>query len=337
MSMKNIAIVAGGDSSEYGISLKSAAGLYSFIDKSRYEACIVILRGQDWSACPEGIESSLRIPIDKNDFSYPYRGQQHCFDLAWITIHGTPGENGLLQGYFDLIGLPYSCCGVLPAALTFNKYVCNIYLNRFGLEIAPSVLLRKEDPIDTDRILAETGLPCFVKSNVGGSSFGTSKVKAAEDLPKAIELAFGEGNEVLVEGFLSGTELTNGCYKTTKGLVSLPVTEVVSKNEFFDYEAKYDPGKAEEITPARIPGSRRDEIQQTTARIYKLLDCKGVIRVDYIICDEKLYLLEVNTTPGMTATSFIPQQVKAAGMTMAEMMEQIIEDNLANTKISDHV
>ncbi len=337
MSMKKIAIVAGGDSSEYNISLKSAAGLYSFIDKTNYKTCIVVLRGKDWSACPEGIDSPLRIPMDKNDFSYSYQGQKNRFDLAWITIHGTPGENGLLQGYFDLIGLPYSCCGVLPAALTFNKYVCNRYLSQFGLRIAPSVLLRRNDPIDTNKIVAETGLPCFVKSNVGGSSFGTSKVKTASELPRAIELAYGEGKEVLVEGFLSGTELTNGCYKTTKGLVCLPVTEVISKNEFFDYEAKYDPGKAEEITPARIPVSVRDEIQQTTARIYKLLDCKGVIRVDYILCGSALFLLEVNTTPGMTATSFIPQQVKAAGMTMAEMMEQIIEDNLANTKISDHV
>jgi D-alanine-D-alanine ligase len=232
MSMKTIAIVAGGDSSEYGISLKSAAGLYSFIDKSNYKACIVILRDRDWSACPEGIDSTLRIPVDKNDFSYSYQGKKINFDLAWITIHGTPGENGLLQGYFDLIGLPYNCCGVLPAALTFNKYVCNRYLSQFGLRVAPSVLLRREDSIDASKILTETGLPCFVKSNVGGSSFGTSKVKKAAELPQAIELAFGEGNEVLVEGFLSGTELTNGCYKTTKGLVCLPLPKWSAKMNF---------------------------------------------------------------------------------------------------------
>ncbi len=337
MSMKAIAIVAGGDSSEYGISLKSAAGLYSFIDKTNYNTCIVILRGRDWSACPEGIDSPLRIPMDKNDFSYTYQGQKKGFDLAWITIHGTPGENGLLQGYFDMIGLPYSCCGVLPAALTFNKYACNRYLSQFDLKVAPSVLLKRGEPINTNKIVAETGLPCFVKPNLGGSSFGTSKIKMASELSRAIDLAYGECNEVLVEGFLPGTELTNGCYKTTKGLVCLPVTEVISKNEFFDYEAKYNADKAEEITPARIPESMRDEIQHTTARIYKLLDCKGIIRVDYILCGSALYLLEVNTTPGMTATSFIPQQVKAAGMTMTEVMEQIIEDVLFTTKTTDHV
>ena len=335
--MKTIAIVAGGDSSEYGISLKSARGLYTFIDKTSYNPCIVLMRGQEWSACPEGLDSTLRIAIDKNDFSFSHQGEKHRFDLAWITIHGTPGENGLLQGYFDLIGLPYSCCGVLAAALSFNKYVCNRYLSQFGLRVAPSVLLRKEDSIDTAKILSETGLPCFVKSNVGGSSFGTSKVKTAAELPRAIELAFGEGNEVLVEGFLPGTELTNGCYKTPGGLVCLPVTEVISQNEFFDYEAKYNAGKAEEITPARIPEALRKEVQQNTRLIYRLLDCKGVIRVDYIFCGETLYLLEVNTTPGMTPTSFIPQQIKAAGMSMAEMMDQIIRDNLVPSTSQDNV
>lgn len=335
--MKTIAIVAGGDSSEYGISLNSARGLYSFIDKANYRVWIVLIRGQEWSACPKGLDSELRIPIDKNHFGFSYQGQEHRFDLAWITIHGTPGENGLLQGYFDLIGLPYSCCGVLSAALTFNKFVCNRYLSQFGLHVAPSVLIRHDDPVDTDKILAETGLPCFVKSNVGGSSFGTSKVKAATELSRAIELAFGEGNEVLVEGFLKGTELTNGCYKSQNGLVCLPVTEVISKNEFFDYEAKYNIDKAEEITPARISDVLRDELQQSTQTIYRLLDCKGVIRVDYILCRQELYLLEVNTTPGMTPTSFIPQQVKVAGMSMAKLMEQIIEENIATHKTKAHV
>lgn len=337
MIMKTIAIVAGGDSSEYGISLKSAAGLYSFIDKTKYRPCIVIMRGRDWSACPEGVDSELRIPMDKNDFSYCFQDQKHSFDLAWITIHGKPGENGLLQGYFDMIGMPYSCCGVLPAALTFNKYVCNRYLSQFNIKVAPSVLIKKGGSIDQAAIIQAVGLPCFVKSNEGGSSFGVSKVKTIAELLPAIELAFGEGDEVLAESFLSGIELTNGCYKTSSGLITLPVTEVISKNEFFDYEAKYDPAKAEEITPARISDSMRKQIQQTTASIYDLLHCKGVIRADYILCGSELYLLEVNTTPGMTATSFIPQQVQAAGMSMATMMEQIIEDVLVSTKKSHHV
>lgn len=324
-----IAIVAGGDSSEYVVSLKSAAGLYSFLDKEKYAAFIVLLHGKEWHVCPEGLDSDQRVPIDRNDFSFDWKGQKQCFDFAWITIHGTPGENGLLQGYFDLIGLPYQCCGVLAAALTFDKYTCNHYLSGFGIRTAQSVLLRQPHEMDAKTILDTCGLPCFVKPNVGGSSFGTTKVKQADQLEAAIEAAFKEGESVIVESFLDGLELTSGCYKTKERCVCLPLTEVVSKNEFFDYEAKYTPECVEEITPARINDRLRDDIQACTARLYDLLGCRGIIRADYIVCRDGFYLLEVNTTPGMTSTSFIPQEVRANGQSMGEVMDEIIDDILS--------
>ena len=325
--MKKIAIVAGGDSSEYEVSLKSARGLYSFIDHQKYQVWIVILHGHDWQACPEGIDSQVSVPIDRNDFSFTWQGEKICFDLAWITIHGTPGENGILQGYFDLIGLPYQCCNVLAAALTFDKYTCNHYLGAFGVRTARSILLKRPEDFNKQEILRICGMPCFVKSNVGGSSFGTTKVKEAGQLKEAVDIAFREGPEVIVEAFLEGTEVTSGCYKTARRTVCLPLTEVVSHNEFFDYDAKYN-GEVEEITPARIPDAVRDEIQATTSRIYDLIGCQGIIRADYIICRDGIYLLEVNTTPGMTATSFIPQEVRANGQDMGDVMDEIITDIL---------
>ena len=323
--MKTIAIVAGGDSSEYEVSLRSAQGLYSFIDKEKYLPYIVVLRGKDWQAYPEGLESEARAVIDRNDFSFTYQGNKISFDLAWITIHGTPGENGCLQGYFDVIDMPYQCCGVLAAALTFDKFTCNHYLSQFGIKTAKSVLLKRPGQMKDEEILQACGLPCFVKSNVGGSSFGTTKVKEASQLEGAVAAAFCEGGSVIVESFLDGLELTSGCYKTKQHAVCLPLTEVQTENEFFDYEAKYQ-GKVEEITPARIPDDLRDQIQAQTSYIYDLLDCRGIIRADYIICKDGIYLLEVNTTPGMTATSFIPQEVRANGQTMAQVMDEIITD-----------
>ncbi len=332
--MKKIVIVAGGDSSEYEVSLRSAAGLYGFIDKSKYQPYVAVLHGDDWHVCPEWPESKSVAKIDRNDFSFTWNGEKTTFDMAWITIHGTPGENGRLQGYFELIGLPFSCCDTLAAALTFDKYTCNHYLNSFGIPTAKSVLLRcgqwtpEREKEHLDNILNTCGLPCFVKSNVGGSSFGTTKVKEASKLKEAIDVAFREGPSVIIESFLDGTEVTSGCYKTAEKCVCLPLTEVVSKREFFDYDAKYN-GAVEEITPARLPDSVRDRIQATTSRIYDLINgCKGIIRADYIICKDDIYLLEVNTTPGMTATSFIPQEVRANGQTMAEVMDDIIADIL---------
>lgn len=322
MDKRKIAIVCGGDSSEMEVSLKSAKGLYSFLDKNLYKAWIVVVKKSGWFV---KLDDGSKTPIDKNDFAFVQNGQIVRFDFAWVTIHGTPGENGLLEGYFDMIGMPYSCCGVLAAAMTFDKFTCNQYLKGFGVRVAESVLIRKNQKVNSNEIVEKLGLPCFVKCNVGGSSFGTTKVKSAEEVQPAVERAFKEGPEVIIESFLEGTEVTCGCYKTAKGEHLLPVTEVVTENEFFDYDAKYK-GQVKEITPARIPDKTRDRIQKITSMIYDIIGCKGIIRADYIITKEGITLLEVNTTPGMTPTSFIPQQVAAAGMSMTDVMTEIIED-----------
>ena len=335
VSMKrNIAIIAGGDSSEYEVSLRSAAGIESFLaDQKQYTTTIVLLRGNDWKA---KVSENEWAEIDKNDFTYTYNGVKHSFDFAYITIHGTPGENGVLQGYLDMIGLPYSCCGVLAAAMTFNKYTCNHYLKGFGVKVAESVLLRKAKgerlEVRGEDIVAQVGLPCFIKTNVGGSSFGVTKVKTMEEVKPAIEKAFAEGDEVICEAFMKGIEITCGAYKTKNKAVAFPITEVVTSNEFFDYDAKYN-GQVDEITPARIPDEVRDAVQAMTLKIYDILGCKGIIRVDYILTGDEakgerleINLLEVNTTPGMTATSFIPQQVRAAGLNIGEVLSEIIED-----------
>ena len=320
---KNIAIVAGGNSSEAVVSLKSAAGIYSFLDKERYNVYIATLVGRDWSV---QISDKSSVPIDKNDFSFVQNGEKIQFDFAYITIHGTPGENGILQGYFDLIGLPYSSCDVLVSALTFNKFVCNQYLKGFGMRIAESILLRAGQKISEKEVAEKIGFPCFVKPNVGGSSFGVTKVKSESEVQNAVEKAFSEGEEVLIEAFMSGTELTCGMYRTAEKTVVFPVTEVVSHNEFFDYDAKYN-GQVEEITPARISDELTARVQKLTAEIYNILGCKGIVRIDYIVSENgNINLLEVNTTPGMTATSFIPQQVAAAGLDIREVLTEIIEN-----------
>ena len=236
MERKNIAIVAGGDSSEFAVSLKSAEGILSFLDQERYRVFVVLLSQKEWKV--KTGENRFE-PIDKNDFSFLLDGEKITFDFAYITIHGTPGENGLLQGYFELIGMPYSSCGVLASALTFDKYTCNHYLQGFGLRIAQSILLRTGETADYNAIIDTVGLPCFVKPNAGGSSVATTNVKSAEALPQAIQEARNEGGDVIIESFMPGREVTCGCYKTRKGSTVLPLTEAVSKNEVFDYEAKY--------------------------------------------------------------------------------------------------
>lgn len=320
-----VAIVAGGDSSEWQVSLRSAAGLNEFIDSERYQKYLVTIVGTTWQV---ELPSGEKCPIDKNDFSFMLDGEKVKFDFAYITIHGTPGENGILQGYFDLIGLPYSCCGVLAASLTFDKYPCNRYLKSFGVNVAESVWLHRGDKIDEKLIAEKVGLPCFVKPCDGGSSFGVTKVKTLEEMPLAIEKAFAEGKEVMVEALMTGTEVTCGMYRTREKEVVFPITEVVTANEFFDYDAKYN-GQVEEITPARLSEEWTRNVQNETRKIYSALNAKGIIRVDYIIEPSgKINLLEVNTTPGMTATSFIPQQVRAAGLDIRDVMSDIIENEL---------
>lgn len=322
---KNIAIVAGGDSSEVVVSLKSAAGLYSFMDKERYNLFIVTIVGKVWQVEWSDDE---KIAIDKNDFSFTRNGEKTTFDFAYITIHGTPGENGILQGYFQLIGLPFSCCDVLAAAITFNKFTCNQYLKGFGVKVSESMVLRAGQTVSDEEVASTIGFPCFVKPNVGGSSFGVTKVKTVDQVQAAIAKAFEEGDEVMIEAFMSGTEITCGMYKTKQKTVVFPITEVVPENEFFDFDAKYK-GQVQEITPARISETLTARVQKLTAAIYDILGCKGIVRIDYIISEgDVINLLEVNTTPGMTTTSFIPQQVRAAGLDIKDVMTDIIENEL---------
>ena len=324
---RNIAIVCGGDSSEHDVSLRSAQGLYSFFDKERYHVYIVDVKGTDWHV---NLDNGDIVPIDKNDFSFVQAGTTVYFDYAYITIHGQPGENGVMQGYFDLIHLPYSTSGVLVEALTFNKYVLNNYLRSFGVNVADSLLLRRGESYDEKEIERRLGMPCFVKPAADGSSFGVSKVKEADRLAPALRVAFMESDEVMVEGFLDGMEISQGIYKIKEKTVVLPATEVVTSNEFFDYDAKYN-GQVKEITPARLSPETAAKVSAETARIYELLHANGTIRIDYIIskdsegCDV-VNMLEINTTPGMTATSFIPQQVRAAGLDIKEVLTEIVEN-----------
>ena len=322
---RNIAIVCGGDSSEHDVSLRSAQGLYSFFDKERYNVYIVDIKGQDWHVeLPGGITAR----IDRNDFSFVEDGKAKWFDYAYITIHGTPGENGILQGYFDLIGIPYSTSGVLVESMTFDKFVLNQYLRGYGVAVADSLLIRQgyEQLVSDEEIERRIGMPCFVKPAADGSSFGVSKVKNKDQLAPAIRKAMLESDEIMVEQFLEGTEISIGVYKTREKSVVLPATEVVTQNEFFDYDAKYN-GQVQEITPARLSEDITRRVREITSHIYDILHCNGIIRIDYIISKEgKIFMLEVNTTPGMTPTSFIPQQVRAAGMEMKDVLTDIVEN-----------
>jgi len=331
---RTIAIVCGGDSSEHDVSLRSAQGIYSFIDKDLYNVYIVeVGSNMDWQA---HLSDGMTAKIDRNDFSFMENGKLVQPDFAYITIHGTPGENGILQGYFELIHLPYSTSGVLVEAMTFDKFILNQYLRSFGVSVADSLLIRKgyEQLVSDEEVEKRIGMPCFVKPAADGSSFGVTKVNNVDQLPPAVRKAMLESDEVMVEAYLKGTEITCGCYKTKKKSIVLPITEVVTNNEFFDYDAKYN-GQVEEITPARLSEETAQRVRDITSHIYDILHCNGIIRIDYIITRglgkdgeevDKINMLEVNTTPGMTATSFIPQQVKAAGLDMKDVLTDIIEN-----------
>ncbi|MCR5534844.1 MAG: D-alanine--D-alanine ligase [Bacteroidaceae bacterium] len=327
---KIVAIICGGDSSEHDVSMRSAAGIASFLDKERYNIYKVEIHAGKWEALLG--EEEKRTPVDRNDFSFlNEKGDRIRPDFCYITIHGAPGENGILQGYFDLINMPYSTCNVLVEAMTYDKFVLNNYMRGMGVSVADSLTIKvgHDQEVSDQEIIDRIGLPCFVKPARGGSSFGTTKVKTAEALRPAIDLALKEGEDVMVEAFMQGTEITCGCYKTKKNSVAFPITEVVTTNEFFDYDAKYN-GQVDEITPARISQNLTERVQKLTSLIYDILGCHGIIRVDYIItAGDKINMLEINTTPGMTATSFIPQQVRAAGLDIKDVLTDIIEDKLS--------
>ena len=322
---RTVAIIAGGDSSEHEVSMNSAKNIYSYIDKEKYNLYIVELSKKAWEAV---LADGTRSKIDKNDFSFMDGDKKVKPDFAYITIHGTPGENGILQGYFDLLDIPYSTCDVLVSAMTFSKFTLNQYLKGFGIRVAESMLVNKRFGIEDKDVIEKIGLPCFIKPNASGSSFGVTKVKTADQIQPAMKAAFAESDDVMIEAFMDGIELANGCYKTKNKSVVFPITEVVSDNEFFDYNAKYK-GEATEITPARLSPELTERVKKLTSAVYDILGCKGIVRVDYIITEgEKINMLEINTTPGMTATSFIPQQVKAAGLDMKDVMTDIIEEGL---------
>lgn len=323
---KTIAIICGGDTSEHDVSMRSAAGIQSFMDPERYNIYKVEIHAGKWDAL---LSDGQRSPVDRNDFSFAdEQGKTIRPDFCYITIHGAPGENGVLQGYLELIGMPYSTSGVLVEALTYDKFATNNYMRSLGVKVADSLTIRQghENEVTDQEILDRIGLPCFVKPSRGGSSFGTTKVKTPDALRPAIQLALNEGEDVMVEAFMQGTEITCGCYKTRNVSHVFPITEVVTTNEFFDYDAKYN-GQVDEITPARISDRLTQRVQTLTSTIYDILGCYGIIRIDYIITQgDVINLLEINTTPGMTPTSFIPQQVRAAGLDIREVMTDIIEN-----------
>ena len=319
---RNIVIIAGGDSAEFEISMQTSKHIFNTLDKDIYQVYLAVFQGQNWKVNLDDKEYN----IDKNDFSITVDDQKIKFDFAYIAIHGTPGENGILQGYLSIMNIPHSTCDVLSSSLSFNKHACNSYLKALGYQFAKSILLKKNEKFDCNAIKNKVGLPCFVKPNADGSSFGISKVIEFKDLESAILKAFKEGNEVIIEEFIGGLEVTCGLIKTSKEEIIFPITEIVSKNDFFDYEAKYDPKMAEEITPARISSELTLEIKNLSSEIYDALKCKGIVRIDYIIKDGKPYILEANTIPGMTTNSFIPKQVKAMGRELGDILTLVIED-----------
>ncbi|MBI4946058.1 MAG: D-alanine--D-alanine ligase [Bacteroidetes bacterium] len=321
---KNIAVVTGGYSGEAVISLKSAEVVMKHLDAEKYNCYKVILSKDKWVLAQEGKEYS----IDKNDFSAMVSGNKIHFHCVFMALHGTPGEDGKLQGYFDMIGMPYTSCGVVQSAITFNKAFTVAVLSRYGVNTAQSMVVNKKDKITVEEILAKVSLPCFVKPNEGGSSLGASKVKQKEELLSAVEKALKVGEEAIVEEFIEGTELTCGVIRYKGKVKALAISEVVCSKEVFDFEAKYIDKSTEEITPARIPITTETECKNLSEYIYTVLGCRGMIRIDYILKKNTLYLLEVNSIPGLTERSFVPQQAEYAGISKKELFGNAIEEVL---------
>ena len=301
--MKRVAVIEGGYSSEKSVSIKSAKTVFDNLDKTKFLPIRVLIDENEWTA----YDDDGRYSIDKNDFSFNKNDTKHNFEYAFILIHGTPGEDGKLQGYFDMIGIPYNTSSAAITALTFQKFHCNQFLKNFGVNVAEAVLIKDGDQPNLDEIIEKVTLPCFVKPTDGGSSFGVTKVKTKEDLQPAIKTAFDHGSEVIIEEFIDGRELTNGVYRHNEGIKTLPVTEIISENEFFDYEAKYD-GKSNEVTPAKISDELTSRIKALTIHIYSTIGMKGIARVDYIIDKNNTpFVIEINSVPGMSKESIVPQ------------------------------
>lgn len=321
---KNIALVSGGYSKEDVVSFNSAKEIAVSIDSSKYEVFQILINKQKWVYVTQTGEE---YSIDKNDFSFTLENQKIVFEAVFITIHGAPGEDGKLQGYFDMINMPYTTCNAFTSSLTFNKVATKRYLEVLGIKTAPYVFLRKSESFDVNLIVDKLNLPLFVKPNAGGSSFGITKVKQISDLKEAIEKAFEEDNEVLIESFIEGIEVTCGLIKTQTQQIILPATEIVSKNEFFDYDAKYN-GAADEITPARISSKEMEEVQKLSSAIYDAFNCFGIVRIDYLMQNNELFVIEINTVPGMSAASIVPQQAAAHGITTTELFSIVLDATL---------
>lgn len=329
MTKKNIALIAGGDSGEYVISVESARMIKGNLDPERYQVFTILVSREKWVYLPE---SGEEVAVDKNDFSVLSDGKRIRFDCAFITIHGTPGEDGKLQGYFELLGIPYTTAGLLPSALTFNKFFCNIVAAHFGMEVARSVRFGRHDEILEPEVLTHVSLPVFVKPNKGGSSLGTSFVMTRDGLMSAIRLALEHDDEVFVEEYIEGTELTCGVFRKEGKVIPLPVTEIISKTEarFFDFKAKYTKGAADEITPARISEDLTRQVQAATAMLYEQFGMKGMARMDFIHSRGKLFFLEINVTPGMAETSIVPQQAAVQGISIRDLFTAIIGDAITS-------
>lgn len=335
--MENIAVIYGSDSSEWEVSCRSGEFTASRVDGSKFNVYEIFARYGKWSLAAYRKKNSMRVvipedqrpQIDKTDFSVMIGESKVNFDYAYIMQHGTPGENGLMQGYLEMLGVPHSGCNAFVSAITFDKFSCKSYLKDVDfVKCADDIFLRKGEPVEglAQKAVEKLGLPMFVKPTDGGSSFGVTKVKSVEDFDKAVEYAFSEGNMLIAEAAIVGRELTCAVYYNGKENVALPVIEILTENEFFDYEAKYN-GHSKEVCPAQIPDSLRDEIQETSKKIYAHLGCSGLVRVDYICAEDGLYFLEVNTIPGMTAASLVPQMVRAAGMDMTDFLTTVIENS----------
>jgi len=320
----NIAIFSGGDSSEFEISVKSANQVKKWLELAGHSCFLVEVKKGHWTVLFE----DQRVPLDKNSFSAKLNRKVISFDFIWNTIHGTPGEDGKLQGCFDMAGIPYNCSNHLSSALTFNKYTCKSFLMHHMVLTPEACLVKRKLEPDLEAIAEVVGFPCFVKPNSGGSSFGVAKVVRFEELKPALDEALLEDSEAIVERYIKGTEVTCGLMKTEDEFTVFPITEIIPKNEFFDYEAKYTEGKAEEITPARIPIGLAGQCEDLAKKIYDLTDCSGMIRSDFIIKGNQIYFLELNSIPGMSEESIIPQQVEKAGMKVEEVLQQIINDKL---------
>ena len=336
MKYNKIAVIYGSDSSEWEVSCRSGEFTASRIDGAKFDVYEIFARFGRWTLAAYRKKNSMRVVIpegerpviDKNDFSVTVAGEKVKFDYAYIMQHGTPGENGLMQGYLEMLGVPHSGCNAFVAAMTFDKFSCKSYLKDVDfVKCAEDMFIRKGESLEglAEKAVQKLGLPMFVKPTDGGSSFGVTKVKTVEDFDKAVEYAFSEGNMLIAESAVAGRELTCAVYYNGKEYVALPVIEIITENEFFDYEAKYN-GHSREVCPAEIPDSLRDEIQEVSKKVYAHLGCSGLVRVDYISSEDGLYFLEVNTIPGMTAASLVPQMVRAAGLDMTDFLTTVIEN-----------